>query len=112
MLARLRWTAERPMRSVFMGTPAFAVPSLLALAEVSDVVGVVSQPDKARGRGLASSASPVAAAALERGFPLIRPGRVRDAEVEATLAEWRPDLLVVAAYGRILPPALLALPSI
>ncbi len=100
------------MRSVFMGTPAFAVPSLLALAEVSDVVGVVSQPDKARGRGLASSASPVAAAAVERGFPLIRPGRVRDAEVEATLAEWRPDLLVVAAYGRILPPALLALPSI
>src|SRR6185295_12863922 len=91
MPAHLRWTAERPMRSVFMGTPAFAVPSLEALATVTDVVGVVSQPDKARGRGLESSRTPVAAVALERGYPLIRPARVRESEVLATLTDWRPD---------------------
>ena len=95
-----------------MGTPEFAVPSLEALAGCTELVGVVSQPDKPRGRGLAAAPSPVAAVASARGLPLIRPARVRDPDVLATLESWRPDVLVVAAYGRILPPALLALPTL
>ena len=95
-----------------MGTPQFAVPSLEALAGCTELVGVVSQPDKPRGRGLAPAPSPVAAVASARGLPLIRPARVRDPDVLATLESWRPDVLVVAAYGRILPPTLLALPTL
>src|SRR5436190_23701863 len=105
MAVRLHWSSGRPMRSVFMGTPEFAVPSLEALAACTDLVGVVSQPDKPRGRGLAATPSPVAAVALTRGIALIRPARVRESSVLATLENWRPDALVVAAYGRILPPA-------
>jgi methionyl-tRNA formyltransferase len=112
MTIRMRWAGARPIRSVFMGTPAFAVPSLEALGACTELVGVVSQPDKPRGRGLASAPSPIAEAALARGLPLIRPAKIRDSEALATLARWRPDLLVVAAYGRILPTAILALPTI
>jgi methionyl-tRNA formyltransferase len=95
-----------------MGTPAFAVPSLRALARATTLVGVVSQPDRPRGRGLASEASPVSLAAGELGVPLLRPASVRTAATLAELAAWRPDLVVVAAYGKILPPALLALPTL
>jgi methionyl-tRNA formyltransferase len=108
----LHWADTRPPRAVFMGTPEFAVPSLEALAECTELVGVVSQPDRPQGRGLASAPSPVAAVALARGVPLLRPGKVRDPEVLSTLASWRPDLIVVAAYGRILPREMLALPTI
>lgn len=103
---------DRPVRSVFMGTPAFAVPSLEVLMGATELVGVVSQPDRPRGRGLTPSPSPVAAVALARGYPLIRPAKIRAPEVMATLEDWRPDLLVVAAYGRLLPPAMLALPTV
>jgi methionyl-tRNA formyltransferase len=112
MAARLHWSFDRPLRSVFMGTPEFAVPSLEALAECTDLVGVVSQPDKPRGRGLAATPSPVAAVALARGVALVRPARVRDPSVLAALESWRPDVLVVAAYGRILPAPMLALPTL
>ncbi len=112
MTTHLHWSSDRPPRSVFMGTPEFAVPSLEALATCTELVGVVSQPDKPRGRGLASGASPVSTAALARRVPLIRPATLRDAQARATLAEWRPDVLVVAAYGRILPASLLALPTV
>jgi methionyl-tRNA formyltransferase len=95
-----------------MGTPEFAVPSLDALAACTELVGAVSQPDKPRGRGRAPSPSPVAARALEHGLPLIRPAKIREPEVWATLESWRPDLLVVAAYGRILPASILALPGL
>ena len=95
-----------------MGTPAFAVPSLRALASATTLVGVVSQPDRPRGRGLASQPSPVAAAAGALGAPLLRPTSVRTPETLEALAQWRPDLLVVAAYGKILPPALLDLPTL
>ena len=95
-----------------MGTPAFAVPSLRALARATELVGVVSQPDRPRGRGLGSEASPVSVAAGELGVPLLRPTSVRANETQSALAAWRPDLLVVAAYGKILPPALLALPTL
>ena len=95
-----------------MGTPAFAVPSLSVVAAETQLVGVVSQPDKPQGRGLASVASSVSQAAAQIAVPLIRPARIRDADALATLSEWRPDLLVVAAYGKILPRAILDLPSI
>ncbi len=95
-----------------MGTPEFAVPSLEALAACTELVGVVSQPDKPSGRGLAPTRSPVAALASARGYPLIRPAKIRAPEVRATLESWGPDLLVVAAYGRILPAAILALPTL
>jgi methionyl-tRNA formyltransferase len=95
-----------------MGTPAFAVPSLRALAATTTLVGVVSQPDRPRGRGLTSRPSPVSVVANELGVPLFRPASVRTADTLAALAAWQPDLLVVAAYGRILPPALLALPRL
>jgi methionyl-tRNA formyltransferase len=108
----LAWPADRPLRTVFMGTPSFAVPSLRALAGATTLVGVVSQPDRPRGRGLASQPSPVAAAAGALGVPLLRPPSVRSAETLDALAAWAPDLLVVAAYGKILPPALLALPTL
>jgi len=112
MTTPLHWPADRPLRSVFMGTPAFAVPSLEALAACSELVGVVSRPDKPRGRGLAPAPSPVAAAALARGVPLIRPATLREPDALPALAAWRPDVLVVAAYGRILPAAALALPAV
>jgi len=95
-----------------MGTPAFAVPSLEALAAAATVVGVVSQPDKPRGRGLARQPTPVAAAARAHGLPLIQPATLRGAEGVAALAAWHPDLLVVAAYGKILSRAILDLPSV
>jgi methionyl-tRNA formyltransferase len=95
-----------------MGTPAFAVPSLLALATTTTLAGVVSQPDRPRGRGLTSRPSAVSAAARELGVPLLRPASIRGAEIQAALAAWQPDILVVAAYGKILPPALLALPTL
>jgi methionyl-tRNA formyltransferase len=112
MAARLHWPGDRRLRSVFMGTPEFAVPSLETLARCTELVGVVSQPDKPRGRGLAPAPSPVAAVALARGWPLIRPATIRDPDALATLQGWRPDLIVVAAYGRILPAVILALPTI
>jgi methionyl-tRNA formyltransferase len=93
-----------------MGTPEFALPSFEALAAVSDLVGVVSQPDKPRGRGLAPLPSPVAAAALARGTPLVRPAKLTEAR--PVLETWRPDVIVVVAYGKILPRAILELPRL
>jgi methionyl-tRNA formyltransferase len=100
------------MRIVFFGTPAFAVPSLSALlASRHAVVGVVTQPDKPRGRGQKVSDAPVKALAVERGLTVLQPERLtRDAfaELFAALAA---DLGVVAAYGKILPEWLLQMPA-
>jgi len=95
-----------------MGTPAFAVPSLEALAAATSLVGVVSQPERPQGRGLVSLRSPVAERAVALGVPLICPARIREPEVLATLGNWRPDVIVVAAYGKILPPSILELPPL
>jgi len=102
-----------PLRIVFLGTPQFAVPTLQALiASRHQVCGVVTQPDRARGRGQRVSYAPVKTVAVERGLPLLQPGQLRDPEVDATLRTWRIDLGVVAAYGKIIPNALLALPRL
>ncbi|MBF0296754.1 MAG: methionyl-tRNA formyltransferase [Magnetococcales bacterium] len=95
-----------------MGTPDFAVPSLAALLGGPDpVVGVVTQLDKPTGRGMAVQFSPVKRAAMEKGIPLLQPRTLRDPETFAALEAWRPDLVVVAAFGQILPEAVLNLPA-
>jgi methionyl-tRNA formyltransferase len=99
------------LRVVFFGTPNFAVPSLAHLLDSRhQVVGVVTQPDRARGRGQKVTDGPVKALALERGLPIYQPSRLRDGAAATRLAEWRADLAVVAAYGRLIPDDLLAIP--
>ncbi len=97
-------------RVVFMGTPQFAVPTLCALDEHHEVAGVVTQPDRRAGRGRKLVESPVKQVALARGLPLFQPETLRGPEVIAHLAEWRPETIVVAAFGQILPGAVLSLP--
>lgn len=97
------------MRAIFFGTPPIALPSLLALAEVAEVVGVVTQPDRPAGRGMELKAPAVKLAAIERGYDVTQPVKVRDGTLHAWLAERKPDVLVVLAYGRILPPDILAI---
>jgi methionyl-tRNA formyltransferase len=94
-----------------MGTPAFACPILEALlARPDPVVGVVCQPDRRRGRGLAVTAPEVKRVAIAHRVPVPQPERVRDGTLERSLRALAPDLVVVAAYGRILPRAILDLP--
>ena len=101
------------MRTVFFGTPAFAVPTLeQLLASAHDVVGVVTQPDRPRGRGQRVSASPAKAVALANGLTVFQPERMKDPDFVAALEELKPDLGVVAAYGKLLPDRLLALPRL
>jgi len=94
-----------------MGTPQFAVPSLVALCERYPVVGVVTQPDRPAGRGRTVTPSPVKSAALARGIAVYQPRSLRAAEAMDPLAEWQPEVIVVAAFGQILPPAVLTLPA-
>jgi methionyl-tRNA formyltransferase len=96
------------MRAVFFGTPPIAVPALVALAEVAEIVGVVTQPDRPAGRGMELKAPAVKLAALERGLDVTQPHKVRDGTLRAWLEARKPDVLVVLAYGRILPPDILA----
>ena len=96
---------------VFFGTPQFAVPTLRRLVESThSVAGVITQPDRPRGRGQKITHAPVKALALERGIPVYQPERLKPPEVAETLRGWRADLGVVAAYGRIIPEQLLAIP--
>jgi len=101
-----------PARVVFFGSPAFAVPSLRAVAAEATLVAVVSQPDRPAGRGQepAPPAVKVAAAALD--VPVIQPEKIRTPETLAALAAFGADLFVVVAYGRILPQALLDVPRL
>lgn len=97
-----------PWRLVFMGTPDFARPSLARLAAEHAVVGVFTQPDRPAGRGRRLQPSPVKALALELGIPVLQPGSFRhEPTALEALHALAPDLLVVAAYGLILPPAVL-----
>jgi methionyl-tRNA formyltransferase len=99
------------MRIVFMGTPDFAVPSLEALLKSGDeVVGVVTQPDRPKGRGQALTPLPVKLLAQREHIPVLQPTKMKDSDFLAALGAWKPDLIAVAAFGRILPPAILSLP--
>lgn len=100
------------MRIVFMGTPDFAVPSLRALHEAGhEIVGVFTQPDKPKNRGMKLQPTPVKEYALSKDMPVYQPVKLRDGEALAILKGLSPELIVVAAYGRILPPDILALPD-
>jgi len=99
------------MKVVFMGTPSFAVPTLEALLESEfPVVGVVTQPDRPRGRGNAVSASPVKELAQVHGLPILQPEKMKQPEFLKALEQWKPDVIVVTAFGRILPKIILDLP--
>ncbi len=99
------------IRVVFMGSPDFSVPSLKALAQQYKVVGVVTQPDRPAGRGRELKVPPVKIAAAELGLAIIQPARLRAVEAMDQLRVWSPDLIVVAAFGQILRPDVLALPG-
>ncbi|MFO0597889.1 MAG: methionyl-tRNA formyltransferase [Myxococcaceae bacterium] len=99
------------MRIVFMGTPEFAVKSLEACLRLGHVVGVVTQPDKPRGRGQTVSFSAVKAAALAQNLPIFQPEKIRGTDFAKTLKELMPDVAVVTAYGKILPQDVLDAPK-
>ena len=99
------------MRIVFMGSPKFALPSLESLAASYTIVGIVTQPDRPAGRGRVPRQSAVKSWILERDFPIAQPRRLKDPEAIEQLRTWNPDLIVVAAFGQILPPVVLDLPE-
>jgi methionyl-tRNA formyltransferase len=99
------------MRLVFMGTPDFAAASLEALLKSDhSIVGIVTQPDRPKGRGNILTPSPVKLLAQREQISLLQPLKIKDPEFFHVLAGWKPDLIAVAAFGRILPPAILSLP--
>jgi methionyl-tRNA formyltransferase len=98
-------------RIVFMGTPEFAVPSLEACASLGEVALVVTQPDRPKGRGRQLAVSPVKQWALSHGIPVRQPEKLRATRFHEELASFSPEVAVVAAYGKILPPETLAVPA-
>ncbi|WP_448143661.1 methionyl-tRNA formyltransferase [Stenotrophomonas bentonitica] len=99
------------MKIVFAGTPEFAVASLRAAARHQEVVGVYTQPDRPAGRGRGLMPSPVKLEAIARGIPVFQPESLKTAEAQQQLRDLQPDLMVVVAYGLILPKAVLAIPT-
>ncbi|MEK6778209.1 MAG: methionyl-tRNA formyltransferase [Candidatus Deferrimicrobiota bacterium] len=100
-----------PFRTVFMGTPPFAVPSLSALAGSETVTLVVTNPDRPSGRGQTLSPPPVKLEALRMGLPVFQPEKARNPDSVARIAAEKPDLIVVVAYGHILPKSILDIPA-
>ncbi len=100
------------LRTVFMGTPEFAVPCLARLSEISEVLGVVTQPDKKRGRGQKLTPSPVKVFAESHGLPVYQPQKVREEEFVTELTRLAPELIVVVAFGQILPQRILDIPPL
>ena len=100
------------LRLAFAGTPEFAVPALEALAHSAHpLIGVLTQPDRPAGRGREIHPGPVKARALALGLPLAQPTQLKSSDEQALLRAWAPDILIVVAYGLILPPAVLAIPT-
>jgi methionyl-tRNA formyltransferase len=101
-----------PLRIVFFGTPSFALPTLRGLLERSDeVVGVVTQPDREKGRGRKVVVSPVKELAFQQGLTLLQPEKVKEESFQEVARGLKPDLFVVVAYGQILPKSLLNIPK-
>jgi methionyl-tRNA formyltransferase len=98
-------------RIVFMGSPDFAVPILEALARLYPLIGVATQPDRPAGRGRSLLPPPVKEAALRLGIPIMQPEKLSLPAAMTQLQAWAPDMIVVAAFGQILRPAILDLPS-
>ncbi len=103
---------KNSMRIVFMGTPDFSVPALVRLTEAGhEVAAVVTQPDKPKGRGKAVLMTPVKEKAIELGIPVYQPEKVRALEFLEILKEIKPDVIVVVAFGQILPKSVLEIPK-
>jgi len=100
------------LRTVFMGTPRFAVPSLAALADSVDVILALCNPDRPAGRGRSMATPPVKEEAIRRGIPVFQPGKARHPDAVARIAAEAPDLIVVVAYGHILPRSILDVPRL
>ncbi|HEX7524327.1 MAG TPA: methionyl-tRNA formyltransferase [Candidatus Deferrimicrobium sp.] len=100
------------MRTVFMGTPRFAVSSLAALAEAVDVTLALCNPDRPAGRGRSMASPPVKEEAVRRGIPVFQPEKVRHPDAVARIVAEAPDLIVVVAYGHILPKSILDIPRL
>src|SRR5580700_1815074 len=101
------------LRVAFAGTPDFAVPTLRALAaSPHQLVGVLTQPDRPAGRGRELRASAVKTLALQLGLPVAQPPRLNSPEERVALSSWAPEVLIVAAYGLLLPPPVLSLPPL
>ncbi|MFO0554548.1 MAG: methionyl-tRNA formyltransferase [Polyangiaceae bacterium] len=98
------------MRTIFFGTPEIAVPALVALAETTEVVAVVCQPDRPAGRGLVERSPAIKVKATELGIAVHQPTKIKTPEFAAMVRDWAADVGVVMAYGRILPPAVLDAP--
>jgi methionyl-tRNA formyltransferase len=104
---------DRPLRVVFLGTPAFAVPTLNGILRAgAELRAVICQPDRPKGRGLEAAAPPTKQWAIEHGIPAHQPEKVKQGRLRAIIEPYDPDLLVVTAYGRILPPEVLSLPPL
>jgi methionyl-tRNA formyltransferase len=103
-----------PLKLVFCGTPAFAVPSLRALLADSyfQIAGVVTQPDRPRGRGKKTASSPVKDAALEAGAPVYQPEKIKSESSLDYFKRLAPDVVVIIAYGQIIPASLIAIPRL
>lgn len=98
------------IRIVFMGSPDFALPSLAALHEQYEIVGVITQPDRPSGRGKMLMPPPVKTAAMALGLPVIQPEKLKEPAAQEALTAWQPDVIVVAAFGQILRKSVLELP--
>jgi methionyl-tRNA formyltransferase len=98
------------VRIVFMGSPEFALPTLQALVDSISVIGVITQPDRPAGRGRTLTPPPVKLLAQSLGIPVIQPERLREPVAMEQLRTWAPDMIIVAAFGQILRPAVLDLP--
>ena len=101
----------KKFRTIFMGTPDFSVPCLARLAEITEIIGVVTQPDKPRGRGQKLTPSPVKAFAMEKGFTVYQPAKIKTEEFTRILKDLQPDLMVVVAFGQILSQQILDIPA-
>jgi len=99
------------MRVLFMGTPEFSLPTLEAVADRHQIVAVATRPDKPRGRGQQVTASPVKEWALRHGIPVLQPATLRSPEAQEQLASTSPEVIVVVAYGLILPAEVLSMPA-
>jgi methionyl-tRNA formyltransferase len=95
------------MRLIFLGTPAFAVPSLAAVARKHEVISVVTQPDRPKGRGQELAAPPVKQAAMRLELPVYQPERIRRPEAQAHLAALAPEIMIVVGYGQIIPQSVI-----
>ena len=105
--------SEKPLRIIFAGTPDFSVPPLQALIDSPhEVVAVYTQPDRPAGRGRKLTPSPVKACAIEHGIPVYQPEKLRQAEDQQPLIDLQADLMVVVAYGIILPKVILDAPRL